>query len=123
MATFNKELKWVITEYGKRRVTELLSNPEEKVCISVMQVGDDNSGNPEDREYQDQLGSGNGKLFHQVGANIPIYEKGVSDVLSNHVLPTFIQLFPTRLCSFLQFLACLLFCLLHEVEYLLYVFF
>ena len=78
MATFNKELKWVITEYGKRRITELLSNPEERVRISVMQIGDDNSGEPGDREYQDQLGSGNGKLFHQVGADIPIYEKGIS---------------------------------------------
>ena len=46
MATFNKELKWVITEYGKRRITELLSNPEERVRISVMQIGDDNSGEP-----------------------------------------------------------------------------
>ena len=85
MATFNKELKWVITEYGKRRITELLSNPEERVRISVMQIGDDNSGEPGDREYQDQLGSGNGKLFHQVGADIPIYEKGISETRENTV--------------------------------------
>ena len=85
MATFNKELKWVITEYGKRRITELLSNPEERVRISVMQIGDDNSGEPKDREYQDQLGSGNGKLFHQVGADIPVYEKGISEVRENTV--------------------------------------
>ena len=85
MATFNKELKWVITEYGKRRITELLSNPEERVRISIMQIGDDNSGEPGDREYQDQLGSGNGKLYHQVGKNIPIYEKGVSETRENTV--------------------------------------
>ena len=85
MATFNKELKWVITEYGKRRITELLSNPEERIRISVMQIGDDNSGTPSDREYQDQLGSGNGKLFHQVGNNIPIYEKGISETRENTV--------------------------------------
>lgn len=73
----SKELKWVLTEYGKRRITELLNNPEERIRISIMQIGDDNSGEPGQREYKDQLGSGYGKLFHQVGGDIPVYEKGI----------------------------------------------
>lgn len=85
MDTTTKELKWVLTEYGKRRITEMLNNPDERIRISILQIGDDNSGEPGDREYQDQLGSGNGKLFHQVGGDIPIYEKGISKDRSSTV--------------------------------------
>lgn len=93
-----KELKWVLTEYGKRRITELLSNPEERVRISVMQIGDNGTGEPGEREYQDRLGSGDGKLFHQVGADLPVFEKGIAEDRENTVY--FKVIIDENLCGF-----------------------
>jgi hypothetical protein len=85
MSTASKELKWVLTEYGKRRITELLSNPTDRIRISVMQIGDNNSGEPGDREYIDENGEYRGKLYHRVGTDIPVYEKGIADDRENTV--------------------------------------
>lgn len=85
MTITDQKLEWVLTEYGKRRITEMLSNPDDKIRISMINIGSDNTGSPKDREgYPPE--NGDGKLFHQVNdKKIPIFEKGIAKDRENTV--------------------------------------
>lgn len=85
MAVTDQKLEWVITEYGKRRITELLSNPDDRVRISIMNIGSSNADTPKDREG-DVPANGDGKLYEQVNPKgIPIFEKGIAQDRENTV--------------------------------------
>lgn len=86
MATTDKKLEWIITEYGKRRITKLLEpDNEDKIRITVMNIGSDGSGSPKDREGKTPE-LGNGRLNHQVnGVGIPIIEKGIATDRENTI--------------------------------------
>ena len=86
MTVTDKKLEWVITEYGKRRITELLKpENENKIRISFMNIGSDSSGSPKDREGKNPE-NGDGHLFNQVNVkNIPIFEKGIAQDRENTI--------------------------------------
>ena len=44
MTVTNVKLRWILTQYGKNRINQLLTNPDDKVQISIMHIGRDGSG-------------------------------------------------------------------------------
>ena len=81
MTVTNVKLRWILTQYGKNRINQLLTNPDDKVQISVMHIGRDGSGEPQERETAD----GSGRLYDPINVNIPIVEKGISSERENTV--------------------------------------
>ena len=81
MTVTNVKLRWILTQYGKNRINQLLTNPDDKVQISVMHIGRDGSGEPQERETSD----GSGRLYDPINVNIPIVEKGISSERENTV--------------------------------------
>ena len=81
MTVTNVKLRWILTQYGKNRINQLLTNPDDKVQISVMHIGRDGSGEPQERETAD----GSGRLYDPINVNIPIVEKGISPDRENTV--------------------------------------
>lgn len=81
MTVTNVKLRWILTQYGKNRINQLLTNPDDKVQISVMHIGRDGSGEPQERETAD----GSGRLYDPINVNIPIVEKGISPNRENTV--------------------------------------
>lgn len=87
MAEAIKELKWVLTEHGKKRITEVLSNPTDRIRINCIHIGRSNEGDFRAREtinellepisYEEETG-----VYTK---DISIYEKGISDELENTV--------------------------------------
>ena len=87
MAEAIKELKWVLTEHGKKRITEVLSNPADRIRINCIHIGRSNEGDFRAREtinellepisYEEETG-----VYTK---DISIYEKGISDELENTV--------------------------------------
>ena len=81
MTVTNVKLRWILTQYGKNRINQLLTNPDDKVQISIMHIGRDGSGEPQERETAD----GSGRLYDPINVNIPIVEKGISSERENTV--------------------------------------
>ena len=81
MTVTNVKLRWILTQYGKNRINQLLTNPDDKVQISVMHIGRDGSGEPQERETAD----GSGRLYDPINVNIPIVEKGIASGRENAV--------------------------------------
>lgn len=81
MTVTNVKLRWILTQHGKNRINELLTNPDDKVRITVMHIGQDGSGEPNERETED----GTGRLKDPINVNIPIVEKGISTERENTV--------------------------------------
>jgi len=87
MAELIKELKWVITEYGKKRITEMLANPTDRIRLSCIHVGKSNDEDFRSRETRNELlepvsyEEEPGLYTKDIG----IYEKGVCTDIENTV--------------------------------------
>jgi len=79
-------LKWILTDYGSKRINQLLTNTSEKIRISYMDIGDgygDNEPDPSSRQGDiDGIGGG---LLHKVAEKIKITEKGIATDRENTV--------------------------------------
>ena len=82
-----KELKWVLTEHGKQRLTEILTNPEDRIRIKCIHIGEDGTGTLKERESQNELNSPITYVDASgvITKDIRVYEKGISEELDNTV--------------------------------------
>lgn len=78
MTITNQKLEWIITQHGKDRITELLNNPDSKIRITRMGIGQSSESTPQQREL-------NGGLLDEIEVYIPIRDKGLAEDRENTV--------------------------------------
>lgn len=87
MADAVRELKWVITQHGKERLTQLLDNPTDRIRITSIHIGKSDAGDFNARESKNELldpisyVQSNGETTKDIW----ITEKGIAENLENTV--------------------------------------